>query len=169
MLLWYSESFFSFDFCFSWWQRRMTSSSCWTNAIACSATGSSPESSTICNTINTYPRTTRDEGFLLFRIFQILDYLPMERLRMEGKEHQAKLCLGSNRYQRINVHDSLCSFGGQLRWLKDSATDKGNGQIRDMLSWALARHHALEEENKCLGTIFGGTMVFIILYCRSII
>jgi len=30
----------------------------------------------------------------------------------------------------------------------DSATDKGNGQIRDMLSWALARHHALEEENK---------------------
>lgn len=31
----------------------------------------------------------------------------------------------------------------------DSATGpKGNGQIRDMLSWALARHHALEEENK---------------------
>ena len=41
-----------FDFCFSWWQSRMTSSSCWTNAIACSATGSSPESWTICNTIN---------------------------------------------------------------------------------------------------------------------
>lgn len=101
MLLWYSLHHFSvFDVCFSWWQSRMTSSFCWTNAIACSAAGSSPESSTISNTINTYPRTTRDEGTLLFRIFQILDYLPVERLRMEGKE-QAKLCLGSNGYQRI--------------------------------------------------------------------
>ena len=45
--------------------------------------------------------------------------------------------------------------GSSVDDFKDSATGpKGNGQIRDMLSWALARHHALEEENKCLGTIF---------------
>lgn len=35
-----------------------------------------------------------------------------------------------------------------------------------MLSWALARHHALEEENKCLGTIFTRmiSQEYIILY-----
>lgn len=75
-----------FDVCFSWWQSRMTSSSCWANAIACSATGSSPESWTICNTIN---HQHISKNYKRWRVLALQD-LPNLGLPANGKTQNGR-------------------------------------------------------------------------------